>query len=176
MNGKALNDLQSYIDLLARENDLLVIEEEVDPYLEIAEIHRRVIAGGGPALLFTKVKNSTFPVVTNLFGTNKRLELAFGKKPQQFVKDVVHLAETIMPPTLAKLWDNRTLFVDAVKIGLKKSNSGPVLDTCVQPPQLSKLPMLTSWHSDGGPFVTLPLVYTEHPEIVSATVGMFSVN
>ena len=175
MNNKALNDLQSYIDLLDRENDLLIIDEEVDPYLEIAEIHRRVIVRGGPALLFTKVKDSTFPVITNLFGTNKRLELAFGNKQQEFVKDVVHLAETIMPPTLSKLWDNRSLFYDAVKIGLKNTGTGPILETCVQPPQLSRLPMLTSWHSDGGPFVTLPLVYTEHPDGRGHNLGMYRI-
>jgi len=175
MNGKSLNDLQSYLDLLARENELLIIDEEVDPYLEIAEIHRRVIEKGGPALLFTKVKKSSFPVVTNLFGTNKRLELAFGRKPQQFVKDVVHLAETIMPPTLTKIWENRSIFFDAVKIGLKNSPSGPVLDNCMQPPELSKLPLLTSWHSDGGPFVTLPLVYTEHPDGRGHNLGMYRI-
>ncbi len=175
MNGTILKDLQSYIDLLDKENDLLIIDEEVDPYLEIAEIHRRVIARGGPALLFTKVRDSAFPVITNLFGTNKRLELAFGNKPQQFVKDVVHLAETIMPPTISKLWENKTLFFDAVKIGLKNSGTGPVLDTCLQPPELSRLPMLTSWHSDGGPFVTLPLVYTEHPDGRGHNLGMYRI-
>ena len=82
MSGKILKNLKSYIDLLAGENELHIIDEEVDPYLEIAEIHRRVIAAQGPALLFTKVKGSSFPVVTNLFGTNRRLELAFGRKPQ----------------------------------------------------------------------------------------------
>jgi 4-hydroxybenzoate decarboxylase subunit C len=76
-----LHDLRNYLALLKREKQLLVIEEEVDPHLEIAEIHRRVIARGGPALLFTKVKGSKFPVTTNLFGTAKRLELAFGNKP-----------------------------------------------------------------------------------------------
>lgn len=175
MSGKNLYNLQSYIDLLKREDDLLVIDEQVDPHLEIAEIHRRVIARQGPALLFTKVKNSNFPVITNLFGTNKRLELAFGRKPQQFVRDVVHLAETIMPPTIGKLWENRNLFKDAVKIGLKRKNTGPVLDVCQKPPRLTELPMLTSWHSDGGPFVTLPLVYTEHPDGRGHNLGMYRI-
>ncbi|MBM9605099.1 UbiD family decarboxylase [Desulfopila inferna] len=175
MSSSPLNDLQSYVDLLQRENNLLVIEEEVDPYLEIAEIHRRVIEKQGPALLFTRVKNSTFPVVTNLFGTNKRLELAFGRKPQQFVKDIVHLAETIMPPTLGKIWENRNIFKDAIKIGLKKSSAAPILDTCIKPARLSELPMLTSWHSDGGPFVTLPLVYTEHPDGRGHNLGMYRI-
>jgi UbiD family decarboxylase len=175
MRSKRLHDLKSFIDLLESEGDLLVIEEEVDPYLEIAEIHRRVIARQGPALLFTKVKNSSFPVVTNLFGTEKRLNLAFGKKPQQFVKDIVHLAETIMPPTMGKLWENRNLFLDAVKIGLQQTPKGPVLDVLNKPPQLSELPMLTSWHSDGGPFVTLPLVYTEHPGGKGHNLGMYRI-
>lgn len=175
MGYKQLTDLQSFIDLLDKENDLLVIDDEVDPYLEIAEIHRRVIANGGPALFFTRVKKSSFPVITNLFGTARRLELAFGKKPQQFVQDVVHLAETIMPPTLGKLWQNKNLFMDATRIGLRTSSTGPILDVLNKPAQLNELPMLTSWHSDGGPFVTLPLVYTEHPDGKGHNLGMYRI-
>ncbi len=76
-------NLRSFLDLLRRENDLTTIEAEVDPNLELAEIHRRVIDAGGPALLFQRVKGSRFPVVTNLFGTQKRIELAFGKRPEE---------------------------------------------------------------------------------------------
>lgn len=175
MKNKPLHDLRSFLDLLEEENELLVIEEEVDPYLEIAEIHRRVIANQGPALLFSNVKGSSFPVVTNLFGTANRLDLAFGTKPQEFVRDIVELMETIMPPTPAKLWQNRNLFIDAAKIGLKNTTKAPILDNCQSPSQLSSLPMLTSWHSDGGPFVTLPLVYTEHPENGSHNLGMYRI-
>ncbi len=171
-----LHDLRSYLELLKKENQLLLIEEEVDPYLEIAEIHRRIIAGGGPALLFTKVKGSNFPVTTNLFGSAKRLELAFGKKPQQFVRDIVRLAESIMPLSISQLWQNKQLFFDGLKIGLKTVGSGPILDNCQQPPLLSSLPMLTSWHSDGGPFVTLPLVYTEHPDGKGHNLGMYRIH
>ncbi len=175
MKTRQLNDLRSFLALLEDENDLLVIEEEVDPFLEIAEIHRRVIQNQGPALLFNSVKGSAFPVVTNLFGTGRRLDLAFGAKPQEFVKDIVNLAETIMPPTPAKLWHNRKLFLDTARIGLKTISRGPILENCQSPPQLSTLPMLTSWHSDGGPFVTLPLVYTEHPENGSHNLGMYRI-
>jgi UbiD family decarboxylase len=175
MRKGALYDLRRYIDLLKRENELLVIEEEVDPYLEIAEIHRRIIARGGPALLFTRVKGSNFPVITNLFGTAKRLELAFGKKPEQFVRDLVSLMESIMPMSLGKLWDNRHFFLDGLKIGLKTCSTGPVLDVCQTPPRLGSLPMLTSWHSDGGAFVTLPLVYTEHPGGKGHNLGMYRI-
>ena len=175
MSEKKLHDLSSFIDLLKVEKDLLIIEEEVDPFLEIAEIHRRVISRQGPALFFTNVKGSSFPVVTNLFGTAKRLDLAFGIKPQRFVQDVVKLAESIMPPTPKKLWNNRKLFFETAKIGLKNTSKAPILENCQKPCRLSSLPMLTSWHSDGGPFVTLPLVYTEHPGGKGHNLGMYRI-
>jgi len=175
MRTKQLHDLRSFIEVLKSEQDLLIIDEQVDPCLEIAEIHRRVIERHGPALLFTNVKGSSFPVITNLFGTAKRLDLAFGSKPQEFVKDIVNLAETIMPPTPGKLWKNRQLFLDAARIGLKNTREAPILENCQRPARLSSLPMLTSWHSDGGPFVTLPLVYTEHPEGKGHNLGMYRI-
>lgn len=175
MTRQTLIDLRSFLELLRRENELLVIDEEVDPHLEIAEIHRRVIAKGGPALLFTKVKNSQFPVTTNLFGTARRMDLAFGKKPQLFVKGIVELAESIMPLTFGKIWQKRNLLMDGLKIGLRTSSSGPILQNCQVPPRLSSLPLLTSWHSDAGPFVTLPLVYTEHPDGRGHNLGMYRI-
>ncbi len=175
MGFTKLYDLRSYLEVLKKENQLLIIDQEVDPYLEIAEIHRRIIARGGPALLFTKVKGSDFPVTTNLFGTNKRLELAFGNKPQQFVRDIVRLAESVMPLSVGKIWDNRRLFFDGLKIGLKSKKNGPILENRQTPAKLSSLPMLTSWHSDGGPFVTLPLVYTEHPDGKGHNLGMYRI-
>ncbi len=175
MTRQTLIDLRSFLDLLRRENELLVIDEEVDPHLEIAEIHRRIIARGGPALLFTKVKNSQFPVTTNLFGTARRMDLAFGKRPQLFVKGIVELAESIMPLTFGKIWQKRHLLMDGLKIGLKTSSSGPILQNCQLPPRLSSLPLLTSWHSDAGPFVTLPLVYTEHPDGRGHNLGMYRI-
>ncbi|WP_420209082.1 UbiD family decarboxylase [Candidatus Electronema sp. JC] len=171
-------NLRQFLDILRRENELLVIDAEVDPCLEIAEIHRRVIAAGGPALLFTKVKGSTFPVVTNLFGTNRRLKLAFGHRPLDFVRNLVRLAEEIMPPTLGKLWQSRSIGLQALKVGLKNVSreDAPVLERMQQPARLSSLPMLTSWHSDGGAFVTLPLVYTEHPDGRGHNLGMYRIH
>src|SRR5437763_6964580 len=102
-------NLRSFLDVLSRENDLVTVEAEVDPYLEAAEIHRRVIERGGPALLFNRIKGSSFPVVTNLFGTEKRIDLAFGPRPEQFVKQIVNAVEDLIPPKPANLWRNRKL-------------------------------------------------------------------
>jgi UbiD family decarboxylase len=167
--------LRDFIDTLRRENELLTVDTPVDPYLEIAEIHRRVISRGGPALLFTNVKDSSFPVVTNLFGTSRRLELAFGRRPLDFVRDLVNLADRLMPPSLGTVWQARPLITQSLKIGLKNTRHAPVLECLQKPAMLSSLPMLTSWHSDGGPFVTLPLVYTEHPEGKGHNLGMYRI-
>jgi UbiD family decarboxylase len=177
MSRKIIRDLRSFLEILRRENELLEISVPVDPCLEIAEIHRRVIAQGGPALLFTRVKGSSFPVVTNLFGTARRMELAFGSRPQQFVADLVRTAETLMPPTLGKLWGLRSLMAQAARVGMKKVPGGkaPILEVRQQTPRLGELPLLTSWHTDGGPFVTLPLVYTEHPEGRGHNLGMYRI-
>ena len=168
-------NLRDFLDILKKNDQLLVIDAKVDPHLEIAEIHRRVIARQGPALLFIRVKGSSFPVVTNLFGTRQRLELAFGSRPFQFVHDLVNLAEQLMPPKLSTLWQARPLLMQGMKVGLKTVAGAPVMEYRQQPTRLGELPLLTSWHSDGGAFVTLPLVYTEHPDGLGHNLGMYRI-
>src|SRR4030088_2568717 len=129
-------NLRSFLDLLRRENDLVTIDCGVDRYLEVAEIHRRVIERGGPALLFTKVKGSGFPVVTNLFGTQKRIELAFGPKPEQFVKELVSVAESLLPPNRAELWKHRSLVREFFKLGTKALSRGTVTEIIDRPGRL----------------------------------------
>lgn len=170
-----IHNLRDYLELLQREQELLIIDTPVDPYLEIAEIHRRVIVRGGPALLFSNVKGSSFPVVTNLFGTAHRLELAFGSRPLDFVRDLVDLLETIMPPSWNTLRHALPFIGQGFKIGLKNTRQAPVLECSQQPARLTELPLLTSWHSDGGAFVTLPLVYTEHPDGGRHNLGMYRI-
>src|SRR5688500_3175434 len=166
-------NLRSFLDLLRRENDLLTIEAEVDPYLELAEIHRRVIERGGPALLFQRVKGSNFPVVTNLFGTQKRIELAFGKRPEKFVKEIVSVAETLIPPNPSKLWRHRKLGFEFLRLGTRKVSRAPVTEEIMRPARLDQLPVITTWQEDGGPFITLPLVYTEHPSTRQHNLGIY---
>lgn len=166
-------NLRSFLDLLARENDLIHINAEVDPNLELAEIHRRVIARGGPAILFEHVKGSRYPVVTNLFGTSRRIELAFGPKPEALVREAVHVAEALMPPRPAKLWQHRALALEALKLGTRNTSRAPVMQVMDKPARLDELPVLTTWQEDGGPFITLPLVYTEHPTTGKHNLGMY---
>src|ERR671921_214977 len=166
-------NLRSLLELLRRENDLVTVEAEVDPRLELAEVHRRVIGRGGPALLFRNVKGSRYPVVTNLFGTERRIGLAFGPKPEALVRRAVHVAESLLPPKPAALWQQRTLALEALKLGTRKVRRAPVAEVVDRPARLGELPVLTTWQEDGGPFFTLPLVYTEHPETGKHNLGMY---
>ncbi|MBA3600233.1 MAG: UbiD family decarboxylase [Acidobacteria bacterium] len=168
-------NLRSFIETLRRENDLIEIETEVDPYLEIAEIHRRVIDEQGKTLLFNNVKNSKFSVITNLFGTVKRIELAFTNKPQEFVRRAVEMVEVLLPPKPKQLWQYRDMAFSALKLGTKKVKRAPVLEVCDRPANLEKLPLLQLWHEDGGHFITLPLVYTESPTSGKHNLGMYRI-
>lgn len=170
-------NLRSFMDTLRKENELIEIDAEVDPYLELAEIHRRVIEEEGPALLFKKVKGSPFPVVTNLFGTRRRVDLAVGPKPEEIVKRAVQALNQLMPPKVKTLWKEKDWLLSFANIGLKQvlPSQAPVLQVRENEVNLHTLPVLTSWPEDGGPFVTLPLVYTEHPLTHEHNLGMYRI-
>lgn len=112
-------NLRQWIDALQKENDLAIIDVPVDPYLELAEIHRRVIDDGGPALLFTNVKGTPFPVATNLFGTPRRVEMAFGPRPEQLANQLVDAIHKLLPPTPKAIWNERGLIRDVLKVGMR---------------------------------------------------------
>jgi UbiD family decarboxylase len=166
-------NLGSYLDRLRRDGDLAVVEVPVDPRLEAAEIHRRVIAAGGPALLFERVEGAEMPLVTNLFGTARRAELAFGERPFRLIERLVEVAQEILPPTVGRLWGARDLAREVFRVGLGSRRSGPVLDRVTREVRLDRLPALTTWPEDGGPFLTLPLVLTEHPEGKGHNLGLY---
>ena len=171
------NDLRNFIELLKKEKELKIIEAETDPYLEIAEIHRRVTSEGGPALLFANVKGSEFPVATNLIGTRRRVELVMGPRPQTVIKQAASAAERLLPPSLGKLWRERSWLGSLKNIGLKNvgRRAAPILECEQAQPDVTKLPALTSWPKDGGAFITLPLVYTEHPATGAHNLGMYRI-
>lgn len=148
---EAVNDLRQH-------GKLIVIEDEVDPYLEIAEIHRRVYRNSGPALLFNRVRNSRFPVATNLFGTIERARFLF-----RHTLDQVRLAVRIkIDPTSAMSHFSKapSLALLAWNMRPKLARRGEVLsNSCL----LSDLPQVTCWPKDGGAFVTLPQVISQSP-------------
>lgn len=173
--SSSLVDLRAFLDVLRREGELVEIDTQVDPDLEAAEVHRRCIAAGGPALLFKNIKGSPWPCVTNLFGTARRVELAFGKRPLELVERLANVPHTLLPPSLGKLWQHRDLLGSLLKVGRKRVSRPAGLASQDNPPGLNRLPLLRTWAEDGGPFVTLPLVYTEHPDGLGSNLGMYRV-
>ena len=171
----APQNLSAFVRELEREGELVRVRAPVDRDLEVAEIHRRVIAAGGPALYFERVEGADFPLVTNLFGSKRRVDLAFGSRPRELIAGIARLPQELMPPSAAKLWKQRALLGSLLRIGLKRERKAP-LTTHVDPsPRLSRLPALKTWERDGGRFVTLPLVATEHPLGLGPNLGMYRV-
>ena len=165
--------LRACVDALRSEGHLVEIDHPIDPHLEIAEIQRRLFRAGGPAVLFTRPKGSSFPILTNLYGTRARIERIFADTFDR----VRRLVELKIDPTeaLKKPWRYWRSPYDAVSMLPKMVRSGPVLAREVP---LSRLPQVTSWPGDGGPFVTLPAVYTEDPARPGpqhANLGMYRV-
>jgi UbiD family decarboxylase len=168
-------NLRTFIEQLWREKEIVEVTAEVDPNLELAEIHRRVVEEGGPALLFTRVRGSSFPVATNLFGTVRRMELAMGPRPEAIIQRAIQAMDKLMPPGFKALWQERGWLLDVARSGLRRVSpqNAPVLEVCMANVDLRELPVLTSWQEDGGAFFTLPLVYTEKPGSREHNLGMY---
>lgn len=165
--------LRECVDDLERTGQLVRIEQEIDPYLEAAEIQRRVYQAGGPAIYYARVKGCQFPMVSNLFGTLERTRFLF----RDTLRAVEHLVELKIDPT--RLQRQPWKYLDVLKAGLhtrpKLVSRGPVME---HETTISQLPRLQSWPDDGGPFITLPQVYSEdahHPGIGKSNLGMYRV-
>ena len=165
--------LQECVRDLERHGRLVRINAEIDPHLEAAEIQRRVYAAGGPALLFANVKDCRFPMVSNLFGTIERTRFLF----RDSLEAVRHLVELKIDP--AELLKRPLRYLDLPRtlwsMWIRRARSGPVL-ACET--TIDQLPQLQCWPDDGGPFITLPQVYTEHPDrpgFKNSNLGMYRV-
>ena len=167
------SDLRSWLDLLRREGELVEIDAEVDPYLEVTEIVDRTVKSDGPALLFTNPKGSEHPLLVNQFGTERRMALAFGVDSlDDLGRRVADVLELQPPQGL----------IDKVK-GLGKlkqlADSMPktvgrgACQEVVLEPNLDLLPIQHCWPGDPAPFVTLPAVITRDPRTGQRNVGMY---
>lgn len=152
---------------------LVRLEDEVDPYLEAAEIQRRVYKSGGPAVLFTNVRSCQFPLVSNLFGTIERARFMF-RDTLPAVRRLIELKSE--PAELAKKpFRLFSVAKTALRMRPKKCRYGPVQ---ANESTIDRLPQLKCWPDDGGAFITLPQVYTENveqPGLMKSNLGMYRV-
>ncbi len=167
--------LGAFVDALRKAGELHVVTPSVDPRLEVSEITGRVVKAGGPALLFTNVKGSNFPVLTNQFGTHRRMAMALDAPDLDAVGQRVRELIALAPPTgslLGKIWGTLRLAPLASAIP-KFVRGGNAQQVVMEDPDLTKLPVLTTWPLDAGPFITLPLVITKDPRTNRSNVGMY---
>ena len=152
---------------------LVTIEQEIDPYLEVAAIQRRVYQAGGPALLFRRARGTSFPLVGNLFGTLDRAKFIF-RDALESVRRLVELK--VDPSALAKNpWRYRGTPRTLLRLLPRRVRSGPILARQIT---ADRLPQIQCWPMDGGPFITLPQVYTEDPHragVARSNLGMYRI-
>lgn len=165
--------LQACLEELERNGRLIRIEDEIDACLEAAEIHRRVQASGGPALLFIRVKGCRFPMTSNLFGTVEQARFLFRDtwdRVRRMIELKIDPFQALRRPSryLAAPWIGLTMLP-------RRCARGPVL---AHETTVGQLPQLKSWPDDGGAFVTLPEVYTENaeqPGLMKSNLGMYRI-
>ena len=161
------------IDDLDQHGHLIRIRVPVDPDLEMAAIHRRVYAAGGPALFFENVLGSPFPAASNLFGTLDRARFIFRHTLNRVKKLVALTADpALFFKSPGKYLD---LPVTLWHMLPKKTRTGPVFENTTA---IDRLPQIRCWPDDGGPFILMPQVYTEnpmHPGIMNSNLGMYRI-
>ena len=171
----AYRDLRAFLARLEREGELKRVTVEVDPVLEITEITNRVTKAGGPALLFERPNGSSVPVVINLLGSERRVNLALE------VEDIDQVANRVR-----SFLDMQTPqgFLDKVKMLPKLAELGSFFPKTVKSGackevilkegfSLSSFPILKCWPQDGGRYITWPMVITKNPETGKRNVGCY---
>ena len=168
--------LQHFITALESAGELVRIKEPVSPRLEMTEIADRMVKYGGPALLFEN-NGTEFPVLINAFASDRRICIALGvNKLEEIGNDLDRIISNLM--------SRRNHFFEKIRIlpALQKLSSwlpkevhgrGACQEVVLNVPDLSKLPILTCWPSDGGPFITLPAVHTKDPVSGIRNLGMY---
>jgi 4-hydroxy-3-polyprenylbenzoate decarboxylase len=174
----AFKNLEQFLDTLDKAGELVRISSYVDPHLEIAEITDRVskTQGGGKALLFENTGTS-FPVLMNAYGSEKRMCLALGvRKLDDIAIEIEGLFKLLAGPKegiLDKLKLLPKLGQFASWMPKVISGRGSCQEVIMKEPDITQLPVITCWPKDGGPFVTLPIIHTKDPKTHNRNVGMY---
>jgi 4-hydroxy-3-polyprenylbenzoate decarboxylase len=171
----AYNDLRDFIRALEKHGELKRIHLEVDPVLEIAEFADRAVKQGGPALLFEKPKGSRFPVLINSFASARRMELALEVSSVEDVAGrISEFLQMEMPQGLLGKLKMLPKLGELGKFFPRTVSSGPCQEVVQRDGfSLSDFPILQCWPKDAGRFITLPLVFSRHPETGKRNCGVY---
>ena len=166
-------DLRDWIAFLKREGELVEVDVEVDPHLEITEIVDRTVKAGGPALLFRNPKGSPHPLLVNQFGTERRMCLAFGvEKLDDVARKLENVLEMQPPQGLVEKVKGLGRLKQLADSVPKVVRSGSCQELVLEP-DLDQLPIQHCWPGDPAPFITLPAVITKDPQTGTRNVGMY---
>lgn len=169
-----IDDLRQFMELLKREGELVEVAPQVDPELEISEITDRVSKAHGPALLFDNVKGSQMPVLINQFGSQRRLELALGGRHlDEIAAELGQVLEMQVPEGIIAKVKALGKLKNLADSAPKLVKSAPCQEVVMAKPDLDALPILKTWPDDGGPFITLPVVFTRDPATGKRNAGMY---
>jgi len=173
-------NLSEFVAALRDNGELAQIDAPVDPYLEVTEIADRCVkrADGGPALLFTNIKGSSFPLLINAFASRRRMALALGVENLDQLGDRVRELFKFLPgggagkPNLMSALAGAKDVMGAFPHDVR---GAPCQEVVVRDEDvdLGELPIITCWPLDGGPFITLPLVITKNPATGTQNVGVY---
>ncbi|MCI0708431.1 MAG: UbiD family decarboxylase [Ignavibacteriae bacterium] len=169
MSFLALGEFVRYLESIG---ELHRVKVEVDPRLELTEIATRALKEQKPALLFENVRGSRYPVAMNVYASERRIEHALGKHPQQFGEELISFFDRITPPKPGMLWKERRFVSRLFGARARRASSG-VAQQVVQAPNLDELPIQVCWPKDGGRFVTMGQVFTYDPRDIKRNVGMY---
>jgi len=172
------NNLNDFVQILKKNNQIIEIKEYINPELEITEIVDRISKqnGGGQALLFTN-NGTKFPILINYLGSEKRMSLALRvDKLEQLGEQIDILLKDFKEPK-TNIFEKLKLLPKLKEISSwmpkLKSGKGSCQENIITNPDLSIFPILKCWTHDGGKFITLPTVYTKDPETGIRNVGMY---
>lgn len=171
-----MTDLRSFLQLLEERGELVRVKDPVSTFLEAAALADRAVKEGGPALLFENVVGHSIPVAMNLYGTAQRTAWALGVDDlNQVTERLRELLDLRLGGGLMGMMSNLPKLRDLRSLPPKRVRTGPAQTRVLTGDEidLSKLPVLTTWPQDGGPFITLPLVITKDPVHGDVNVGMY---
>ena len=164
----AYPDLRAFMAALEERGRLVRVREPVSPVLEMTEIQTRLLAEGGPAVLFERVEGHDMPVLVNLFGTVERVAWGMGREPhelRELGRTLAFLRQPQPPESLRDAWGMAPMFKAAMAMRPKTVGAPPCQEVVLRGAEidLGRLPIQTCWPGEPAPLITWPLVVTRGP-------------
>ncbi|HEY6477897.1 MAG TPA: menaquinone biosynthesis decarboxylase [Polyangia bacterium] len=168
------DDLAGFVRYLEQRGELRRITQEIDPVLEVSALAQQAVRAGGPALLCERVKGSRYPLLINTYATRRRISWALGVADlDEHARAILALVKAQPPAGLldkVRMLPKLARVATAMPKMVRQAACQEIVET---EPDLGKLPVLTTWPEDGGPYITLPMVITRDPDKGTRNVGCY---